>query len=212
MERKKFLSRVNSALRGAQLPDVSGPGQAPEIMFSDPVQRFVEQAIAVAANVVRVDTAAGAFAAVTSAFADRQTFVAWDALDDVVPGWDEWVEKSGRVRIDATVQDRAVDHARVGTVSIGVTTADYGIAATGSLVLTHGPGRPRSASLLVEDHVVLLPTDRIVHSLEEALSRVGWEDSSNTAVITGPSRTGDIESIHTLGVHGPRHLYIVLIG
>ena len=59
---------------------------------------------------------------------------------------------------------------------------------------------------------MLLPVDRIVHSLNEALARVDWAESSNVVAITGPSRTGDIESILTLGVHGPRHLHIVLIG
>ena len=212
MKREQFLGRVNSALRGANLPDVSGPVATPEIVFADPLERFVAQAEGVAADVVRATDTAAAIAAVTAIFGEERDYIAWDGLEDIVPGWNQWVSESGRNRVDANVRDRALDHERVGAVSIGITSADVAIAASGSVVLTHGPGRPRSASLLVERHIVLLPVDRIVHSLSEALSRVGWDNSSNIAVITGPSRTGDIESILTLGVHGPRHLHIVLIG
>ena len=107
---------------------------------------------------------------------------------------------------------RSFQAGTVGGVSVGVTTADWAIAASGSVVLCHGPGRPRSASLLVKHHVVLLPAARIINSISEVMERVGWDNHSNIAVITGPSRTGDIESILTLGVHGPRRLHLVVVG
>ncbi|MDX2466231.1 MAG: lactate utilization protein, partial [Acidimicrobiia bacterium] len=126
------------------------------------------------------------------------------------------IDEAGYTKVDATVShvptERMVDNARVGNVAVGITGADWGIAASGSVVLCHGPGRARTASLLVEHHVVLLPTARLVASLHDVMSRVGWEDSSNIAVVTGPSRTGDIESILTIGVHGPRHVHVILIG
>ncbi len=217
MKRDQFLGRVTSALRGAKLPVVTGPGRAPVISFPDPVERFVAEASAVDAEVVRVSDAAAAFDAVSAVFAERgvASYVAWDELDAVVPGWDAWRSRSGYEQVDARVSSdpaaRMGDQARVGAVRIGITAADIGIAATGSLVLRHGPGRPRSASLLVESHIALLPVSRIVPSLADAMEQVEWEGTSNIAVVTGPSRTGDIESILTLGVHGPRHLHIILI-
>lgn len=218
MERKKFLGRVNAALRAADLPDVTGPVAAPAIVFDDPVSRFVTETVAVSSDLVRVPDRDGVFSAVAAVFdlADTSTYLAWDGLDTVVPGFDAWAEHAGYGKTDATIganpQQRMTDTARTGGVSVGITGADWGVAASGSVVLCHGPGRPRSASLLVKHHVVLLPVDRVLHSLSDALARVGWADTSNIAVITGPSRTGDIESIHTLGVHGPRRLHIVLIG
>jgi L-lactate dehydrogenase complex protein LldG len=218
VKRDQFLGRVTSALRGAKLPVVTGPGRAPVISFPDLVERFVAEAIAVDAEVVRVPDAAAAFDAVSAVFDERgvASYVAWDELEAVAPGWDGWCSRSDYEQVDATVGRDPVaridDHARVRAVRIGVTAADLGIAATGSLVLRHGPGRPRSASLLVESHIALLPVSRIVPSLADAMDQVEWDGTSNIAVITGPSRTGDIESILTLGVHGPRHLHIILIG
>lgn len=218
MERKEFLGRVKSALRGATLPDVAGPDAAPSVVFADPVGRFLVEATAASADVVRVADAAAALQAVDDVFAEADTaeFLAWDGLEAVVPGWDDWVAASGRVRVDTTISSdadqRGTDNARVGGASIGITAADWGIAASGSVALSHGRGRPRTASLLVAHHVVLLPVSRILSSLSEALERVSWEGNSNVAVITGPSKTGDIESILTIGVHGPGHMHIILIG
>jgi L-lactate dehydrogenase complex protein LldG len=218
VERKQFLGRVKSALRGAELPNVVGPGSAPSLTFTDPVERFLAEAAAVASDVTRVPDVASALAAVGAVFdlAETSSFIAWDELEAVVHGWDTWIAESGYTRVDATIStdpdQRPKDTARVGGVSVGITSADWAIAASGSVVLCHGPGRPRSASLLVEHHVVLLPVDRIINSISEVMERVGWDNTSNIAVITGPSRTADIEAVLTLGVHGPRRLHLVVIG
>lgn len=213
MESEAFLGRVRAALRGAVLPDPDGPGQVSPIHFDDPVARFVAQAVAVSAETTRVANPAEALEAVAGIMGETKSFVAWDGLDSIVPGWEEHVAANGLSRVDAAVGDasRTADHDRVGAVTVGITGADVAIAATGTVMLAHRPGRPRSASLLVEHHIVLLRVDRIVPSLAEAFERVDW-GTSNVVAITGPSRTGDIESILTLGVHGPRHLHIVLIG
>jgi len=218
VKRDQFLGRVASALRGAALPEVNGPGRAPVISFPDPVEHFVGEATAVDADVLLVTGSAGVLDAVAGVFEARQAtlYLAWEELDEVVPGWDAWCAQSGYQQVDTAVGHdpaaRKDDHARVGAVPVGITTCHLGIAASGSVVLRHGPGRPRSASLLVESHIVLLPVSRIVSSFAEAMEQTQWEGTSNIAVITGPSRTADIESQLTLGVHGPRYLHIILIG
>jgi L-lactate dehydrogenase complex protein LldG len=96
--------------------------------------------------------------------------------------------------------------------------ADAGIAESGTLVLRSGAGRGRLASLLAPVHIAVLRSAQIVRGLGAALallqSRYGpdvFADSSNLTLITGPSRTGDIELTLTLGVHGPREIHVVLI-
>lgn len=99
---------------------------------------------------------------------------------------------------------------------IGVTFADFAIADTGTLVLVSGEERHRLVSLLPPIHVCLLDPDRIVANLTELLRQTGQRCYSRElapyaiTLITGPSRTADIEHTVTTGVHGPRELHILL--
>ncbi|MDJ0923288.1 MAG: LUD domain-containing protein [Acidimicrobiia bacterium] len=216
MERDVFLGRVQAALRGDALPAPAASAAVPQVRFGDAVARFVEEARAVDAEVSRVNsnTALEAISRIFEA-AKEFRYLAWDGLDDVLPGLADRLQQASYQRVDATVatdpEQRRADHARIGVVPLGITAADTAIAASGSVVLAHGNGRPRSASLLVDTHIVLLPVGRIVHSLADALEVVDLESTSNVVVVTGPSRTSDIESALTLGVHGPRHVHILLI-
>jgi len=69
------------------------------------------------------------------------------------------------------------------------------------------------ARLLPETHLVLLPASRLVPGLEEALEAVATVSGTSSApvLITGPSRTSDIEMTTVFGVHGPRSLRVLLI-
>jgi L-lactate dehydrogenase complex protein LldG len=103
-------------------------------------------------------------------------------------------------------------------VNIGVTSADYAIAETGTLVLVSGGEQHRLISLVPPVHVCLLEETRIIESLPVFLALAGQKYYSTesaplaTTFITGPSRTADIELSLTLGVHGPRELHTLLIG
>jgi L-lactate dehydrogenase complex protein LldG len=93
----------------------------------------------------------------------------------------------------------------------GVSTAIYGLADTGSVVLAASPEEPRARSLLPEVHVTLLAEDRILPGLEALLEAVGAELPSSLAIVTGPSRSADIEQKLVVGVHGPREVHVVLL-
>ena len=96
----------------------------------------------------------------------------------------------------------------------GLTTAQWGIAETGSLVLDSSAERHRWLSLLPPIHIAVLPADRIVATLAEALATArGSEPAPPRAItmITGPSRTADIELTLVVGVHGPRELHVLLL-
>jgi L-lactate dehydrogenase complex protein LldG len=97
--------------------------------------------------------------------------------------------------------------------TLGITGADAALAATGSLVLHTGPGRGRLTSLLPPVHVAFLSAERIVWDLAHWLHANSDVDrSSNVVIVTGPSRTADIEMTLTRGVHGPREVHVVLVG
>jgi L-lactate utilization protein LutC len=92
----------------------------------------------------------------------------------------------------------------------GVSRAVYGLADTGSVVLAASPDEPRSASLLPDVHVSLLGEDRILPGLEVLFEVLGNELPSALAIVTGPSRSADIEQKLAVGVHGPGEVHIVL--
>jgi L-lactate utilization protein LutC len=93
----------------------------------------------------------------------------------------------------------------------GVSTALYGLAETGSVVLGASVEEPRARSLLPAVHVTLLAEDRILPGLDELFAAVGRSLPSALAIVTGPSRSADIEQRLTVGVHGPGEVHVVLV-
>jgi L-lactate dehydrogenase complex protein LldG len=145
-------------------------------------------------------------------------FVAWDVDHLVLPDVPGALEARGARRLDAMVRatqaERDEDYLRLDRAVVGVTGAHAALADTGSLALIHGEGRGRLVSLLPPIHVALVP----VTGLHATLG--AWFDaepdllrqSANVVLVTGPSRTADIEMTLTRGVHGPRIVHVVFVG
>jgi L-lactate dehydrogenase complex protein LldG len=96
----------------------------------------------------------------------------------------------------------------------GITVAELGIAETGSLMLVSTRTTPFLLNLLPETLIVLLPASRIVPLLEDAFAH--WRSSSSNVVrtftlMTGPSRTADIEQTLEIGAHGPKRELILIV-
>jgi L-lactate dehydrogenase complex protein LldG len=97
-----------------------------------------------------------------------------------------------------------------GEEQVGVSRAAYGLADTGSVVLAAGPDEPRARSLLPPVHVTILAAERILPGLPELFAQLRGELPSALAIVTGPSRSADIEQKLVLGVHGPGEVHIVI--
>jgi L-lactate dehydrogenase complex protein LldG len=102
--------------------------------------------------------------------------------------------------------------------AVSLTPCLAGIAETGTLMLASGPGTPTTLNFLPDTHIVVLHAGQIVASYEDGwdLLRARTQDGApalprTVNLITGPSRTGDIEQRIQLGAHGPRRLHIVLV-
>jgi L-lactate dehydrogenase complex protein LldF len=93
----------------------------------------------------------------------------------------------------------------------GVTKAVCGLADTGSILIGDGEGNPLQASLLPEIHIAVLHASDILPSLADAMTLPIVRQSSAAVVITGPSRTADIEMSLTIGMHGPSELHVFLV-
>jgi L-lactate dehydrogenase complex protein LldG len=145
-------------------------------------------------------------------------FVAWDATHLAVPDVVDRVLARGTTRLDAHVHadqaSRDADYRRLDAAVVGLTGAHAALMDTGSVVLVHGDGRARLVSLLPPIHVAIVAVDRMhatlgaLFSAEPALFR----QATNVVVVTGPSRTADIEMTLTRGVHGPRIVHVVFVG
>jgi L-lactate dehydrogenase complex protein LldG len=93
----------------------------------------------------------------------------------------------------------------------GVSEAIYGLADTGSVVLAASPEEPRARSLLPAVHVSILREERVLPGLAELFEALGGELPSALAIVTGPSRSADIEQQLVVGVHGPGEVHVVLV-
>lgn len=200
----------------AVLPEVLGiPDRLPDLEDEDLQTLFRERAQDVDAVVHGPVGRHGVPRAVAGIAAGHQcrSFMAWEDLP--ASGVASALTAAGLTRVEGEVPVETRMEHQLGyrDLDLGVTGATAGLAESGSVVLEHRPGRPRMASLVPEVHVALLDLTLMERTL------VHWahkfpESVANTAnlvVITGPSRTGDIEQKLTLGVHGPKHVHIVLI-
>jgi L-lactate dehydrogenase complex protein LldG len=146
--------------------------------------------------------------------------VAWDRAQIGLPGLDELLAEESVHTLDGAIigSARGAQLAALEPAPVCISGADAGIAESGTLVLRSGTGRGRLASLIAPVHIAVLRRAQIVRGLGQALALIRERhgpdvllDSSNLTLITGPSRTGDIELTLTLGVHGPREIHVVLI-
>jgi L-lactate dehydrogenase complex protein LldG len=101
---------------------------------------------------------------------------------------------------------------------IGVTSADWCVAETATIVLKAAPGRERSVSLLPSIHVAVIKLEQIIADFKELYALLDRDLGENSQAleggmtfITGPSKTADIEATMVRGAHGPRELYIYVV-
>ena len=116
--------------------------------------------------------------------------------------------------LDESALQRAgvvISHAPDAALRVGVTKAICGLADTGSILIADGEGNPLQASLLPGIHIAVLCASDILPSLSDAMRLPIVRQARAAVVITGPSRTADIEMSLTIGMHGPGELHVFLV-
>ncbi|MGZ9166340.1 MAG: LUD domain-containing protein [Anaerolineales bacterium] len=116
--------------------------------------------------------------------------------------------------VDETTLQNAgiiISHTPNAALRAGVTKAIYGLADTGSILVADGEGNPLQASLLPAIHIAVLCESDILPSLADAMALPIIRQSRAAVVITGPSRTADIEMSLTIGMHGPGEVHVFLV-
>jgi L-lactate dehydrogenase complex protein LldG len=96
------------------------------------------------------------------------------------------------------------------TADVGISGAEAALAETGTVIIHSGPGRSRLVSLLPPVHIALLSTAKLTPDLFTWTSNRRGDLPSSVTLISGPSKTADIEQTLAIGVHGPKRFLVIL--
>jgi len=207
MSRDHILHKIRTALgRGAGQAVADPPAariRVPRVSMEARVASMLERVRALAGEAVESDDPRAFVAhaiAGKAAVASNAPFLA-DCGIASLPG------------VRSGITDREELRELCAVCDVGITSADYALADTGTLVLLSSPQEARMISLLPPAHIAVVPRGRILTGLDELFTLLPnpAESSSSMVLITGPSRTADIEQILVRGVHGPGVLSVVVV-
>ena len=211
MARETIMHRVRTALgrsEGQAVPDPPAVRlRIPEVERELRVQS-VRRAIEALAGSTRLAASADeARASVEAALAGRSA-VASNAPFLSACGI------TGLPGVRTGFRDCAALREACASAAAGITSADYVLADTGTLVMLSSGDEARMISLLPPAHIAVVPADRVLTGLDELFSVLPDPGgvTSSMVLITGPSRTGDIEMTLVRGVHGPGEFTVILVG
>ncbi len=94
---------------------------------------------------------------------------------------------------------------------VGITAPDCVVASHGTIVQQSRKGQPRSTSLLPSRHIAVVRQEQVVRGLADGFSTIKEMAGTNVVLISGPSKTADIEAQLVFGAHGPRHMDLIVI-
>lgn len=210
MQRDYVLHKVRTALgRSAG----QGPGPAPEVRLRVPAVEMGDRVVSFCRS---LEALAGKTHLALSGDAARNYVEAAIAGKTAVASNAPFLWECGITSLDGVrsgVTDREELRELCATLDFGITSADYLLADTGTLVMISSPAEARMISLLPPAHIAVVPRERILTGLDELFTVVERpaDISSSMVLITGPSRTADIEQFLVRGVHGPGSIHVVLV-
>jgi L-lactate dehydrogenase complex protein LldG len=121
----------------------------------------------------------------------------------------------GDGRPELIAYDRETEHLKetVFNVDAGITATYGAIAEIGALILWSSPEEPRQISLVPPIHVSVLKADNIYNTFLEVMQKENWAGNmpTNAFLVSGPSKTADIELTLAFGVHGPKELIVLIV-
>jgi len=223
-DREAFLERIREAAARGRAHRVAINPQATHTASyvgggDDKVATFLKEWIAVGGRGDRVRGADAARASLVSLLASctPSSVLRWKhpllerlEIDRLLRGhnialhvWDELERQPADQRWPAAF-----------AADLGITSVDWAVAETGTLALCSWPGQGRVVSLLPPNYLAILEPAQIVPDLFDLFERLEEQKHklpSNVVLVTGPSKTGDIELKLTTGVHGPGNVHVLVV-
>jgi L-lactate dehydrogenase complex protein LldG len=222
-DRTTFLESIRHRTQAGRYkptnaPDVAWtrkgePGENEPV--EDPPARFIEELEVLGGHGRRVGSLDEAREYVLDLARERDAklLVRWDVeeLDEL--GVDAPLAEAG---VEVVVWRDLADFREVaGKAEVVLSTAEWAIAETGTLVLEGGPGKGRTVTLLPPTYVAVVPVERILRTVPEAIEKYAGGEAgglpANVCFHTGPSRSGDIEMSLFVGMHGPGDVHVILV-
>jgi L-lactate dehydrogenase complex protein LldG len=223
-DRAEFLESIRHRTQAGRYK----PTNAPDVAWTrkgepresepveDPPARFIEELEALGGHGRRVGSLEEAREYVLDLARERDAklLVRWDVAELEELGVDGPLSKA---RVEVVVWRDLADFREVaGKADVGLSTAAWAIAETGTLVLEGGPGMGRTVTLLPPTYVAVVPVERILRTVPEAIEKYAGGEAgglpANVCFHTGPSRSGDIEMSLFVGMHGPGDVHVILVG
>jgi L-lactate utilization protein LutC len=210
MSRDHILHRVRTALGRS---DGQPAADVPPVRLRIPE---VSMDARIASFITRLETLAGKAQHVTSPSAARDLVAAAIAGKTAVATNSPYLQECGITSLPGVrsgIRDVTELRDVCEKADIGITSADYALGDTGTLVMIASPAEARLVSLLPPAHIAIVPVTRLLSGLDELFTILPdpAAQTSSMVLITGPSRTADIEQILVRGVHGPGQIHVVLV-
>jgi L-lactate dehydrogenase complex protein LldG len=220
--RAEFLESIRHRTQAGRYKPTNAPDVAwtrresgEDRPIEDPPARFIEELEALGGHGKRVENLEEAREYVLDLAREREAklLLRWDVDDLEDLGVDAPLGETG---VEVAVWRDLADFREIaGKADIGLSTAEWAIAETGTLVLEGGPGKGRTVTLLPPTYVALMPAERILRTVPEAIEKYAGGEAgglpANVCFHTGPSRSGDIEMSLFVGMHGPGDVHVVLV-
>lgn len=203
ISRENILHKVRTAIgRSAGQPPAAAPAVRLRVpVVADLAAQFLGAVESVAGKTYRASSMADARSYAESICGGKTAVISRS----------KYLAECGLTASGYTSKDELRD--LCATADIGITSADYALADTGTLVMLASAEESRLISLLPPVHLALVPRERILSGLDElfTIMPLPADRSSSMVFITGGSRTADIEMILVRGVHGPGEIHVVVI-
>lgn len=216
LARERILQRLRSAAHSHA--NVEAPAISDAALFAnhpvkdDLIERFAAKLLALKGEFFRVRDAREAAVCVKellSGFAASVPRVCLRQRHDLI---DAVIAHEPWLHAHTTLLPRDLPNEEFAQYEAGLTGADFLVARTGSIVLNAASAGGRRLSVLPPLHIVIARAAQVVASLDEAFARMNdIAATSYMTIITGPSRTSDIEKILVLGAHGPKRLAVIVM-